>query len=255
MLLSSCTKYSDFEKKNSTYVLRNHTMGLSDLKNIEWKVGSGLKRQKVSKGFRVKVTLPQAPNSQIWKMHEEKQVDSWLLRVRKRKSGGVTKLLGYMYMPLIKTNPRSKDKSPADADYLFLQIVYAAAGPSKRFENFKCPAFGHNKLIKKLSIKKTSNRSEALVVSRTGDRLQAIANKVELTPVQFPTGMSLIGTYSIEIAFFNSKTKEILSNYIALSDAVEVEEEEDVYLKGCAGATIPEREGDEEKNKSFKFGR
>ena len=87
--------------------------------------------------------------------------------------------------------------------------------------------------------------------------IHKVNRKVELisySPVTVNGGMELKGDYSIELAFYNQKSKRRLSSFVELEKVVSLDKEEVVAVEGCENYIVPER-GKGDSIKKFKFGR
>ena len=262
VLLTSCQKYSEYKKtdRGHVFVTINESV-VEKVKNIPWRVGGVLRRQEVSKGFSMKVKLPLLSTKSIRDLVNTRNVDSWLLRVRKLSYSG-SKTLGYVYIPIVIPG-RSMDYAfkIKQLGHGMINVYYSASAISTRFENLRCPALNHNTLIKELKISKDSGKLKKMIVSPVErEKINRKVNKYGYRPIVLNGGEVLTGRYKVDIAFFNfsSKTKE--SSYIELPSTVEISGERTKAISGCANfeypAMRPARDNDNDNPiQKFKFGR
>ena len=138
-----------------------------------------------------------------------------------------------------------------------VNIYYAAAAISNRFENFHCPAFDHSKIIDKVKVSHIKNTTSKIFVSpMERQRIEAKVDKYSYSPTIINGGMKLAGTYVIDIALYRQNEKYKESSYYTIPSEVIIKSESNKYLKGCTGFKIPSRERDSREGiESFKFGR
>jgi len=226
--------------------------GIDDYRVENWKVGKYLK-DTVSKGVVVTLKLPILRKEDLQELVSDHGVDSWLIKIR-RKNTYRNEVLGSVYIPL--TTPDRKRASSGQIRLASFHIYYHAAAASTRFENLNCPAFNHTKSIK--DIKTQENTAVSFTkLSLTASEEEILNSKVEAFSygnIIFSGGMSLLGDYQFEIAFYNHFNKTKKSNFLAYSDSLNVLSESESNIPGCENATIPEMDNEEKNFKSFKFG-
>ena len=159
LFLMSCSPQVEVKKNGNVYSLHNLSPEISEFQILDWKVGPGVKKVTVSKGFMIKVDLPQLSSSDKMLLYNEREVDSWLIRLVRYKRSGAFEPLGEIYAPLIRKKFRGGATNASSLRNVFFRIVYAAIAPAKRFESFVCPAFDHNLYIDEMNIEKSTNNS------------------------------------------------------------------------------------------------
>jgi len=243
-----CRDYSEFKIDEFNRVsIAFDDSGIENVSNIEWKVGPGFK-QTVSKGVLVKIRFPLLEKDNITEL-DKRNIDSWIVRVSKSNLNS-RQVIGYVYIPLRITGTRVVTQRSQS----FFNIYYAAASPSPRFENFMCPAFGHQKLIENIELEKGNVLNSNLIVS-TADSvaISATVEKFGVRPVSFNAGPSLVGEYMIEISAYNAKKQIRMSNFMEVPGVIKIKSETEVPIKGCLNAQIPEKI-DQQDSSRFKFG-
>lgn len=251
-----CDKKASFEKDQfNNIVIKSKHVFIERVDVEKWKVGP-LKRQEVSKGIRVGIKFPILSKSELTTLTEEKKVDSWLVRVKRRGNLG-SSTLGNFYVPLLHKGSGGSSLRVKIIKRGYFYVYYAAAAMSKRFEFLNCPAFGHDKVLDGIRLSPHLKQEKKFSVS--GSSLGSIASKIEKFGYQqmiFNGGSDITGDYFVEMSLFNFKKKERKTSWIKLSEKVTVANEKTSPIKGCSGATIPpppRNTGD--PFKKFKFGR
>ena len=231
LLCYSCTKYANVTKENVGIHIHPVEMDISHFNEIKWKVGQQ-KEATVSQSVTFIVHMPKVKKEDLDYLTSHKGIDSWILRLIVVR-GSESQDLGSLYA---KFNPRkfSRTSSSTSAtSSVTLKIFYAAAFASERFRSFKCPAFGHNKRIQKMSIK-GENQEFDINIGQAYPYNEK-SHLVELTPTAFNAGHSLVGNYYLEIAPYDSKNKMIHSNFKRIPMYVGIDQEDSVSIQGCEG--------------------
>lgn len=229
IFVASCTKYASLDKEAVSLQIKNVSMEISHLDEIEWRIGKN-KEAEVSQSITFIVDLPKLKQSDLDFLIEQKDVDAWILRLIAVKRNQ-TQDLGSLYA-LFRPRRVSRGAQNITGSVTF-KIFYAAAYASQRFRMFKCPAFGHNKKISSMDIK-GENEEFTLAVNQVITYNEK-SNLVELTPTAFNGGHSLTGNYFVEIAPYNSQKKQIYSTFERIPMYVSVSEEASVEIKSCEG--------------------
>jgi hypothetical protein len=237
-------------------MLTPYGMHINKVEVIDWKVGAGFK-QVVSKGLRFRVSLPILDSEDLDNMHKSTRTNGWIVRLTRRGSLRA-KAIGRMYIPLVggRTGGRRPIFSSGNQqEEAHFEVFYAAASPSKRFENFICPAFGHNLVIKEVDIIKLKEVSSKITPSSTMNRkVRGKCQKFSFRPALFNGGPKLAGRYKVEIAAYDYNKKVRRSSYVEFPEEVKVYKEVRKPIRGCSGFKIPKR-----KNRGgtgeFKFSR
>lgn len=252
LIFQSCTKYSDYKSMGqNTASIIPEGLEIYDYGVISWKVGKNY-RQEVSKGFRIQFKLPSLEDKDLDDLVNKKGVDSWVLKVIQDGVRG-KRVLGYVYYPLaVKASARQTTKK-RQVKAGAVSIYYASASMSRRFENFKCPAFNHSKEIDEIKLY-SSGSLDRILVSAVEDR--SIGGKVEsygIAPAVFNGEMVLRGRYTFALALYNSAEKKLKSNFTTIPQTIEVVREIEKEISGCSGFTVPEKEKSEPSG-GFQFG-
>ncbi len=254
-VLIGCSKKATLSKdKFNNYLISSNEVFVSDVAIEKWRVGP-LRRQKLSKGIRIGVTFPQLDMGDLETLVRETNVDSYILRLKRRGVVG-GRVIGHLYVPfLIRKGKTSSSLRSKQMTKGFFFVYYSAAALSARFENMSCPAFNHRYLIKEVELDKHRNQMITFNVSKSSvEKVIARVNPFDYKTV-FNGGPSLVGDYVIEMAFFNYEKKERKSSWIELPERVTVQNEFEQVVKGCASDNLPppvEDTGDPVKR--FKFG-
>jgi hypothetical protein len=228
LLLYSCTKYSSLDRESIRLQLNEVEMDISHLNEITWDVGKR-KDAKVSQSFTFIVDLPKIKSDDLDYLINEKNADSWILRLIVKRSNGIQDL-GSLYALF---RPQKTGRASVSSSSVSFKVYYAAAYASERFRAFKCPAFGHNKRINSMSVVGSNDK-----FTLSFDQVIPYQEKtqlVSLTPSAFNAGHSLVGEYFIEIAPYDSKRKMIHSSFKRLPLSVVIRGEDSVSVPGCEG--------------------
>lgn len=226
---------------------------ISDLKVEKWHVGP-LRRQLVSKGVVATIDFPELDRENLDKIVQEEGVNSWIIRIRKR-AFSVNTTVGHIYIPLVVPGTQADSKYRRhQLKRAAVSLYYPASSVSKRFEYFNCPAFNHDKLVKGIAIEEVSSSIDTLFNSVV-DKVYVQAPVVEFNYSGniLNAGESIIGEYEVDLALYNYKTKERLTNFSTLKQIIVVKDESRITINGCQGAQIPPKEEDVDKMKMFKF--
>ena len=232
----SCSKNSELTKGAMGLRLLDVEMNIEHLNEIKWKVGI-FKETQVTESFVFIVDMPKVDSDDLAHLTELKGVNAWILRLMVQR-GSEVQDLGSLYARFSskKSLRGQKGGTPTSVS---LKIYYAAAYPSERFRSFKCPAFGHNKRISKMSIEGEKETFD-LSIGQPYPYPEK-SQLVELTPSSFNAGNSLVGKYFIEIAPYNFETKMIYDTFKRIPMHIEVFSEVNQSIKSCSGIH-PERE-------------
>ncbi len=255
ILIYSCTEYASVRKTDSGMYVTPTQLKIVNHKDEVWRVGP-LRRQTVSKGFRLDVTFPVFDREDLDDLIMKYGVNAWLIKIR-RRSYYVNTVLGYIYIPLVV--PGTQEKSKYRRHQIkqgAISVYYAAAALSKRFENFSCPAFEHNKYLDKVDLEERSFNIDSFYVGRqTDEYVEARVEKFSYSGNILNGGQSLEGEYSIQVAMYNSQSKRRKSNFVELKDLFTITREKSEQISGCEGFEIPTKASDEvDKRQLFKFG-
>ena len=231
-----------FERENGLY-LRVRPFFLGHLKVLDWKVGPHKKKQTLSKGLAFRVNLPVLKSRDLKRLIDEYGANAWLVRIG-RTSNGMTKILSHFYVPFIDRIdlPRKKLVKLNQKKYFVVSLYYTDAARSSRFENFPCPALGHNLVIQSSSLEKNVPSGELILIdSKSGRPLQSKTSIYEVTGNKIDGGRSLRGEFFAEIALFDHKRERFFGNFYRAENLVKVRTESPRFVGSCANFKIPEK--------------
>lgn len=231
----ACSNHAKFDAKKKTIIIES--LSLEKGEEIKWNFGLG-KDRVLSKGFIIQGQLPSLTSDSVNWLHNKKGADSWLIKISREKVAPSS--LGYLYIPLVSKGTRG-GPVPSKINKFIAKIYYSAAAPSKRFENFKCPAFNHKKKIKSIGILKDDGLKRKKWFVRQGNTLSSRVRRFNFSPVIFNGGSSLRGSYVYDVALYDSKRKTLLSSFVRASGILKVSREEEKSLSGCESFEIPKR--------------
>ena len=230
LITLSCTKYAQLSSEGVSTTLKSVEMPVSGLDEISWAVGKW-KDSKVTQSFTFIVSLPKISHDDFEHLHEQKEMNAWILRliyIKNNKSQD----LGALYVPLgSKKVLRGQGHSfPSSVAF---KIYYSAAFPSERFRFSNCPAFNHRKRITKLNIK-NDNSTFDISFDQTINYPEK-AQLVEFAPTAFNGGDTLTGEYFVEISPYNVEKKTILGAFKRIPQYIDVSAEELINIPSCEG--------------------
>lgn len=254
LLPLSCSQRSEVKYENGTGYIRSDRATVSEFRKINWKVGK-YGKDTVSRGFRLSFELPLVEEEGLRVLYEEKGVDAWLIRLR-RKQGLRNEIMAYFSMNLVSSKPGGSSKlrfqSPRKGS---IGIYYAASSISTRLDSLPCPALGHRLYLDEAGIEKVGRGQQMWVVSSAEESsISAKVGLISYSPLTVNGGMSLKGEYFIDLAFYNSLGKKRMSSFLPLNDKGQVGKEEFVNVKGCENYVVPSK-GSGDPVKNFRFGR
>lgn len=255
LTIVSCTEKSGVTIRGEMSVVAAVGHSIKDIDENIWKVGP-LGKQRVSKGFRVEISLPVLSIGHMQDIYKKHNMDSWILKAKQRSSYR-GQVIGYMYFPLL--SPGQDKGSNLRVTQLkrgIFSINFSAAAVSTRLRTLPCPAFKHEFRIDKLNVVSEKPSGENIFISST--QAKRVVSKVErfTTRIILNGGASLRGDYMFELAAYNSRTKMRLSNWINIAGRAVVGSEIKKSIKGCENFKVPPaREGRSHPAARFKFGR
>lgn len=254
-LVSGCKEYSQYQKKEHRVTIVPNKVAITSADVADWKVGT-LRRETVSKGIRVKLEFPLLEKEHLQDLVKTVEIDSWLIRI-KRRTMVTTETLDHFYIPLLIPGQDKKEWRIKQIPAGFVNLYYAAAAVSTRFEKFSCPAFNHKKYITDYEVVDVFSRDKVIRGNRrTPSFYSGKLTKYDYRPFPVNAGMEMNGEYRFEIALFNSKEKLRKSNWFELHQGVKVLEEKSLSkIKGCENFKIPENNSTIDDIQDFKFGR
>ena len=234
-------KHSEVLEKSGYIHIKPDPSHIDSPEVIDWQVGP-LHRKTVTKGISFRVNFPRIPRDYFSRLITDYKIDSWIVDVRRRTSGS-TKSLQRFYVPIVndtslalggssyKVRPR-KD--------IIARIYYADAAVSKRFEEFHCPALGHNLVIRDVDLLRRRPFGRSITIaSKRGKPFNQKIHQYAGSRSVVNGGKSLTGEYSASIAFYNYKDRKIMSNFHDLKNVVRASSETHSVVQGCANFRIP----------------
>ncbi len=249
----SCSKRSELKYENSTGYIRSDRGRVSELRKIDWKVGK-YGKDIVSRGFRLSFELPIVEEEGLKILYEKKNVDAWLIRLRRRQ-GIRNETMSYFSLNLVSQKPGSTKLRFQSPNKGSVGVYYAASSLSTRLDTLPCPALEHRLFLKESSIESVNKGEQMWMISSAEEsHISAKVNLISYSPLTVNGGMSLMGEYFVDLAFYNSKEKMRVSAFLPLADKVQVNEEAFVKVKGCENFVVPEK-GSGDPVKKFNFGR
>lgn len=255
-LLTACRQnYSGYKPTGAkTAVITPVLSSISRVESIDWKVGA-LGKETVSKGIRIKIDFPRLRIDDIEDLVTKTDLDSWIVRVHQQTGYG-SNILGHFYIPMIKPGSTSSSLRVSQMEYGMVNIYYAASSVSPRFENLNCPPFNHQLYIDDddLEIDETDFLTKVMVNPSDFSLVQAKLDTFGYQPTTLNAGMSLVGSYFVDVALYDSRSKMRRSSYLRLPQTVRVKLERTRPVSGCAGAQIPAKQEDTRSFRDFKFG-
>lgn len=253
-MITSCTKeYSSYQQdpKYGSITITPKNSKLTKVKQIVWKVGP-LFKQSVSKGFLMELSFPQLENSDFKHLLSSNKINSWLVEIEKETIMG-NESIGFVQIPIYATTKRAKTiYNYRQIKSGFIRVLYHAAIPSSRFENFQCPAFGHDYILEGPGMIEKKRPTEKLVVSPVYEReLTQTVEPFSLVPIALSGGTTLTGKYIAKIALYDGPNKTIRSNFLQLENEIVINKESHKKITGCENFEIPPKP--EEIKKNFKW--
>lgn len=255
LITLSCTKKSEIKFTENAFYINPINTGLTDVRVEKWRVGPN-RDQEVSKGVTVFVSFPLLERDELERLVTEFGIDSWLIKVKKR-SFSVNTTLGYVYIPLIVPGTQGKNKNRRhQIKKGTFSVYYSAAAISKRFENFECPAFNHNRYVEDWTINKRPITLDQIFAGPLEETyIGAKVTEYSYSGNILNGGQSIEGDYTVEIALYNHKEKKKKSNYIELVEVLNISAERQRQISGCEGFQIPTKEEDVNKMELFRWKR
>lgn len=255
-LFSSCSRnYSGYRSTGTkTAVITPVLSRIDRVETIDWKVGV-VGKGTVSKGIRMKIDFPRLQIGDIEDLVKKVDIDSWLVRVHKQTGYG-SDILGHFYIPMIKPGSSTSSLRVSQMEYGMVNIYYAAASVSPRFENFACPAFNHQLYLDDddVDLEETDYLTQIMVNPSDSALIQAKLNTFGYQPTTLNAGMSLVGSYFVDVALFDSRAKTRRSSFLRLPQTVRVKLERTHPISGCTDVVVPEKKEDTRSYHDFKFG-
>jgi hypothetical protein len=220
----SCTKKVKVQKKNGIYTVSEINVELEGFKHIEWEVGQE-REVDISQGIILRISVPHMKEKDIKALAKRYGVDGWIYKIVKINKGRRS-IIGYVELPFRKVNKTT--------DNFSAHILYAAAAPSIRFRRFRCPAFNHRKKITGLDME-TKNKDKLSLFLSVSDPIRSRIDNLDQMPLIFSGGMSLIGSYHVELALYNRSEKQVHGRFTRLPGTVFITREVEMKVSSCFG--------------------
>jgi hypothetical protein len=232
ILLASCAKEAKISTDSFGLRVSDVHMDITQLNEIDWWIGAKRKEDKVTQSISFSIDMPLLPQKELDRLSNERQVDSWLVRVIQVK-GSSGQDLGSFMTPF-KYQKRSRSSNSGPNSSAAVKIYYAAAYASERLRSFKCPAFSHDKRIGSMAVKGKDASFE--IAFGQSFPYQEKVQLVQMTPSSFNGGHTLTGQFHFEIAPYDSIGKRLMGTFKRIPRFVEVENEKFVNVPSCQGA-------------------
>lgn len=239
-LFVSCTKMHDIKNENGIDFLENVSVKVTNAKSVDWKVGRK-KDKVVSRGIRVTTTVPRITNEGKLHLYNKHGIDSWIYKFSRVVRGRKDEIGNIFY----HFNNISKS-----TEAFSLNIYYHASAVSERFRAFHCPAFDHRYYIENADVEATSTVPSNVYI-RTLSTEPAKVERLSFSPHIFSAGRNMLGKYIVEYALYNSKTKQLFSEWKKAYGEIPILREVSVSLPSCLG--IKEEEKPLPESRRFKL--
>lgn len=254
LFLVGCSDSPEIKKQGDSFKIKLTPAKLLNLDHRKWYVGK-IGRDVVSKGLRIHYRLPQFRQPELKELLREGFLDSLLIRLKKRTySESVT--LDTFYISL------GRKRSDMESDYLITQLkeinlllVYSAASV-ERLARLMCPAMKHRYFLDDYEIGGPMGKGAVFVVnakSAYSDYMSKI-EPFDGSRHVINGGKSLIGTYYLEMAFYDSIKRKRVGNFLPSSESFRILDEEVVDIPFCDDPKNSDKSMNDNV-RSFKFGR
>ncbi|HAZ11504.1 MAG: hypothetical protein A2X86_11000 [Bdellovibrionales bacterium GWA2_49_15] len=228
----SCTKYSEVIVKDNVMSVAPVAWGL-DFSNrrVDWTVGLHF-RETMAKGLVLKVKLPQLKSAQIEELRDKKKIDGWLVKATRWGPTTHEQVLGYLYIPFPWAS--GTEKRP-QLEEVFFQINYHQVDIEEKYSWKNCPLHWRKKFPKDIIVETNKGNSSKLMTISASEEEQIESSIVPFSyhTQVFDAGISVIGTYEVQLAFMNFSSKTRRSSFLASPTRVVVAREEERLVEGC----------------------
>lgn len=243
-LLSSCINMSVLTQKKNEFLLEIKNAEIKDLTASEWAVGPKGK-QRVHRGVRVKVTLPQFEKEDAVLLMKKRDVDSLLIKISREVKGALI-TVGYLSIPINKEGKSIKQA--------FFFLDYYAAGVRSSHTRYMCPPYNHDFKVFDLDIKELPKKMKYMVSSTQYERSvkDGHHSRFLYNGQRFVAGKTVLGRYFLNIALYDSYKNRLKSEYYPYSQYFSVGGHERTPIKGCPFST---GDGILQDGSNFKFKR
>ncbi len=223
-LLFGCLSTSKLTKVSTGHNLNANSAEVEDVDIVDWTVGK--KAFKISRGFKVGLSIPIISSKDIKRLEKDYQIDSGLIQIRREIRGTVIPV-GSMIIPL---NYLKKGK----AKELYFNVVYYSASIRPKFTQYECVPFNMSYRINDINIRKNPTRKENMRISA----YEYKSYKDVILPFMFQNqtftaGKYLKGEYTFRFAFYNKSESRLRSSFYEYPQKITVDAEEKVTVPGC----------------------
>lgn len=220
----SCTKWHEVKEGNGILYVDDAQSAIHKAKEMDWEVGLK-KDHTISKGIQFKFDIPKITSDDAAKLVNKYGVDSWIFKIIK-STRGRKQILGHIIYDLTNITRVSND--------ITVHVFYHAAAVSQTFRKFKCPAFNHRFRLDQFQITETPEKYYDVFANR-GARVPGALIRPSFAPVIFSGDLSLVGSYTVEFALFNSKEKKAFSRWYEANNRLDIITEDRVIVPSCSG--------------------
>ena len=159
-LAFSCINLSVLSQKDKHFLLEVKNTKIIGLDASQWAVGPKGK-QRVDRGVRVKVSLPQLKKEDAALLRKQRGIDSVLLKISREVRGALI-TVGYLSVPINEKGLTTKE--------VFFFLDYYAAGIRSIHTRYICPPFDHNFKVYGLDIVDQPKKMESMIISSQYER-------------------------------------------------------------------------------------
>ena len=245
IFLSSCLSTSKITQKKNSIIIDPKPLAVKKIVPATWKVGKN-QRTELHKGFKIEFTLPRISKSDLKEIYQKYKANSLLIDIKKYQSGRWMSV-GKMAVPFINRKIGLSKKAWAQVNYYSAEIR-----PSHVL--YICPPYGHDLIITDFDIKKRKRYESSLNLSVANEKkVGAKVRNFSFNVQSYNGGKNLAGTYKASMAFYNTSSKMLASNYVDFPEHIFIEREKSTQVKGCETYT-----GDgilKHKKKKFNWNR
>lgn len=243
-LVFSCINLSVLSQKDKQFFLKVKNAKITGLDASQWAVGPKGK-QRVDRGVRVKVSLPQLKKEDAALLRKERGIDSVLLRISREVRGALI-TVGYLSVPL-------NEKGLTAKEVLFF-LDYYAAGIRSSHTRYVCPPFDHNFKVYGLDIVDQPKKMESMIISSQYERSvkDGHHSRFLYNGQRFVAGRTVLGRYYLNLAFYDSSKNLLKSEYYPFEQSFRIGGHERHSIKGCPFST---GDGILQGKDNFKFKR
>ena len=252
-LLFSCSDKPEIKSIDGIFEVKLPAATIGNIETKDWHVGERGK-DIVSKGFRFQIKLPQFDHAELQEMLKAGFLDSLAVKL-KRRTYSESKTLDTFILPLGRQIPGTA------ASYIISQlreinlIINYSAASSNRLTNLMCPAMKHRFLLTDYEVNDPMSKINHYVFGKKDAKSDFMSNIRAFNGAKHTIngGRSLIGSYYLEIAFYDSLKRKRVGNFLPSSELLKITGEERIQIPSCDDP----KNRDKTQNsgvRSFKFG-